>query len=139
MDVLPNKLPYEIKLEIYKYTDLETAINLGVKDLRLLDYLYKKSDVKCYKDLYSYKNLEKVLLYIKDHTSLKVKYTDFSFNEYRIVKNKYTLSLIEILGITDQELIKFEDENNPGIYIYSFEIFPGTLPLPSGVINRSDI
>ena len=109
MNLLPNTLPYEIKLKIYKYTDLQTCLNLDITDKYVLNYLYKKANIKCYRDVIKYDCLKSILTYIKSNKNLELKYTDFDYSNDKIDRiYKFNQSLIKFLNVDETQLHKFE-------------------------------
>jgi hypothetical protein len=110
MDLLPNCLPYEIKLEIFKYTNIQTCLKLNIKDDYLLDYLYKKSGITCYKDIEKYNRLQKNIIdYMKNSQNLKLKHTDFIYSLGKItLNNNLNQCLIEYFNLDKAQLHNFE-------------------------------
>lgn len=104
-----NSLPYEIQLEIYKYTDLQTCLILDITDKYLLNYLYKKANIKCYRDVIKYGCLKRILQYIKNNQILELKYTDFDYGNGKIVRTyKFNQSLIKFLKVDEFQIHEFE-------------------------------
>lgn len=144
MDLLPKYVPYEIKLEIFKYTNLRTCLKLNIKDAYLLDYLYKKSGIKCYKDTEKYNRLrKKVIEYLKNGQKLQLKHTDFIHSLGKItLDNHFNKYLIKTFGLDESQLHEFERLlGESRIFIplsFWFDRGPG-LTLPAFVVSYNEM